>query len=128
MSQFLVQQFVETKHELLIGGFRDPCFGPVVIFGSGGKYVEVIDDTAIKSCYISDDDIENMIDSTKIGRILRGVREEKPCDISKLKSIIKSCANMLLENENISEFDLNPLVVDQSNKFFAVDIRIKMLN
>jgi acetyltransferase len=126
VEEFLIQPFIKTKHELLIGGFRDPSFGPVIMFGSGGKYVEVLDDSAIKSCYLCDEDIEDMIDSTKIGKILRGVRGEISCDIAELKNIIRSCAKMMVENENISEFDLNPLIVDETNKFFAVDVRVKI--
>ena len=125
VDEFLIQQFVETKHELLIGGFRDPSFGPVIMFGSGGKYVEVFDDVSIKSCFICDDDIDDMINTTKIGKILHGVRGEEPCNIAGLKQIIKSCALMMIENENIVEFDINPLIVDKDNKFFAADVRVK---
>ena len=67
IEKFLIQQFVKPKHELLVGGFRDPSFGPAVMFGSGGKYVEALNDTVIKSCYLSDQDIEEMINSTVIG-------------------------------------------------------------
>lgn len=122
---YLIQKFAETKHELIIGGFRDTSFGPVILFGSGGKYVEVYDDVAIKSCYLCDEDIEDIIEKTKIGKILRGVRSEVACDISELKKIINSCTRMMLENENISEFDINPLIIDKHNKFYSVDVRIK---
>jgi acetyltransferase len=125
VEEFLLQPFIKLKHEVLIGGFRDPSFGPVIMFGTGGKYVEVICDTAIKSAYVSDNDINEMIDSTVIGKILKGVRGEAPCDINKLKEIIKSSAQMLIENKNISEFDLNPLIISEDNSIHAVDIRIK---
>jgi len=125
VEEFLLQPFIKLKHEVLIGGFRDPSFGPVIMFGTGGKYVEVICDTAIKSAYVSDNDINEMIDSTVIGKILKGVRGEAPCDINKLKEIIKSSAQMLIENKNISEFDLNPLIISDDNSIHAVDIRIK---
>ena len=125
VEEFLIQKFVDTKHELIVGGFRDPSFGPVIMFGSGGKYVEVYGDIVIKSCFLSDDDIEDMIDSSKIGKVLRGFGGEEPCDISRLKEIIKSCARMMLENKNLTEFDLNPLIVDKQDRFYAVDVRIK---
>lgn len=125
VEEFLVQPYIKLKHEVLIGGFRDPSFGPVIMFGTGGKYVEVICDTAIKSAYLSDNDIDEMINSTVIGKILNGVRGESPCDIKKLKEIIKSSAQMLIENNNISEFDLNPLIISEDNSIHAVDIRIK---
>lgn len=126
VEEFLVQRFVSAKHELLIGGFRDPSFGPVIMFGSGGKYVEVLDDTAIKSCYLCDNDIESMINSTKIGKIFHGVRGEAAADLTELKRIIKQCAMMMLENKNIIEFDVNPLMLTTENKFYAVDIRVRV--
>jgi acyl-CoA synthetase (NDP forming) len=126
VEEFLIQQFVKIKHELLIGGFRDPSFGPIILFGSGGKYVEVFGDTAIKSCYLSDEDIEKMIVETHIGKIVHGVRGELPGNIPELKRIIKSCAIMMIENKNIIEFDLNPLIVGDDDKYYAVDVRIKI--
>ncbi|MBS3945121.1 MAG: acetate--CoA ligase family protein [Melioribacter sp.] len=126
VEEFLIQPQISIKHELLIGGFRDPSFGPVIMFGSGGKYVEVFEDTSMRSCYLCGEDIEEMIDETKIGKILRGVRGESPADIKKLKEIIKTCALMMIENNNISEFDLNPLIVSIDNNFHAVDVRIKI--
>jgi acetyltransferase len=126
VDEFLIQPFITIKHELLIGGFRDPSFGPVIMFGSGGKYVEVFDDTSIRSCYLCDTDIDEMIDETKIGKILKGVRGEMPVNIKALKEIIKSCTTMMAENQNIAEFDLNPLILGVDNIFYAVDVRIKI--
>lgn len=125
VQQFLIQPYIEIKHELLLGGFRDPSFGPVIMFGTGGKYVEVIDDTVIRSAYLSDDDINEMIEETKIGKILKGVRGETGLDFNELKKIIRSASRMIIENENIAEFDLNPLIVSRNNSIHAVDVRIK---
>ena len=125
VEEFLVQQFVKIKHELLIGGFRDPSFGPIIMFGSGGKYVEVFGDTAIKSCYLSDDDVEKMICETSMGKIIHGVRGELSGNIPELKRIIKACATMMIKNKNIIEFDLNPLIVGEDDKYYAVDVRVK---
>lgn len=125
VEKFLIQEFVETKHELLLGGYRDPSFGPAIMFGSGGKYVEVLDDVAIRSAFITDEEIVEMVLSTKIGKILSGVRGENSIEFTKLTSIIKSASQMLIENEKIIEFDLNPLIVDTQDQFHAVDIRIK---
>ena len=125
VESYMIQKFVKAKSELLIGGFKDPSFGPIIMFGSGGKYVEVFEDTAIKSALASGEDIDSLIASTKISKILHGVRGEKALDIEGLKKIIKSSARMLVENENILEFDLNPLIVGEDNKYYAVDIRVK---
>ncbi|MBI9070835.1 MAG: acetate--CoA ligase family protein [Melioribacteraceae bacterium] len=126
IEEFLIQQFIKTKHEVLLGGFRDPSFGPVLMFGTGGKYVETIGDISMKSAYISDSDIEKMISETKMGKILSGVRGEKPVNMSELKRIIKLTAKMFIENREITEFDFNPLIVSTDDKIYAVDIRIKI--
>lgn len=125
LEQIFVQPFINVKHEILIGGFRDPSFGPVIMFGSGGKYVEILDDTQIRSAYITNYDLDEMIDQTKIGRIIKGVRGEKGIDLNKLKNIIKSVAELMIRNEHILEIDINPLTVDYNNNFDSVDIRIK---
>lgn len=126
LDGFLIQPFILTKHELLIGGFRDNSFGPIIMFGSGGKYIEVFQDTCMKSAYMSDEDAEEIIDQTKVGKILRGVRGEKSIDLNQLKKIILSSAQMMLDHPNIVEFDFNPLVVDRENAIHAVDVRIKI--
>ena len=125
VEKYLIQEFVETKHELLLGGYRDPSFGPVILFGSGGKYVEVMDDTIIRSAFITEEEITEMILSTKMGKILSGVRGEDSVDLSKLSNIIKAASQMLIENERIIEFDLNPIIVDIKDQYHAVDVRIK---
>ena len=126
VEEFLIQPFIHSKHELLIGGFRDASFGPMIMFGSGGKYVEVFQDTSMKSAHLSDEDVDEMIDSTKIGKILKGVRGESPVDLITLKKIILSSAQMMLDNPNIIEFDFNPLVVAKDNSIHAVDVRIRL--
>lgn len=125
ITSFLIQPFLITKFELLIGAFRDPSFGPMILFGSGGKYVEYIDDTVMCSAYLTDTDIDEMIKSTKIGKIIKGVRQEEPVDISAIKLAIKNLAQMIVNHEEIKEVDFNPLIVTSNHDIFAVDIRIK---
>ena len=126
VEHFLIQPYIKIKHEVLLGGFRDPSFGPVIMFGTGGKYVEVINDTAIRSAYLSDNDINEIIEETVIGKILKGVRGEAGIDFGELKKVVRASARMLIENENIVEFDLNPLIVAHDNLIHAVDIRIRV--
>ena len=125
LDSFLIQPYIHTKFELLVGAFRDPSFGPMLMFGAGGKYVEYVEDTVIRSAYLTDFDIEEMINKTKIGKIIQGVRGEKSADMNKIKSTIKSVAQMILNHKEITECDLNPLAVTGDNNIFAVDIRIK---
>ena len=126
IERFLIQPYIMPKFELLIGGFRDPSFGPMIMFGSGGKYVEQLNDTSMRSAFLSDKDIDEMIDQTKIGKILKGVRGDKPIDLSKIESTIRSVAQMMTDNNEIFECDLNPLLVSENDKISAVDIRIKV--
>lgn len=126
VEAFLIQQYVNPKYEILIGGYRDNSFGPIIMFGLGGKYVEVYDDIVIKSCYLKGEDIDEMIVSTKIGKILKGVRGEKAVNIDDLKNIIKNCALMMIENPEILEFDINPLIIDKEDNYYVVDVRINI--
>jgi acetyltransferase len=125
LDKFLIQPFLKTKFELLVGAFRDPSFGPMIMFGSGGKYVEYIDDTVMRSAYLTDGDIDEMINSTKIGKIIQGVRGEVSADLIAIKLSIKNLAQMMLNHKEITEVDLNPLLITSDNKIFAVDVRIK---
>ena len=125
LDSFLIQPFLKTKFEMLVGAFRDPSFGPMIMFGSGGKYVEYLDDTIMRSAYLTENDIDEMINSTKIGKIIQGVRGEEPADMKLIKSAIKNLAQMMVNHKEISEVDLNPLLVTSDNKIFAVDARVK---
>ncbi len=123
--RLLLQKYIKAKHELVIGGLRDNTFGPVVMFGTGGKYIEVLDDVSIKSAYLTESDIDDMIASTKIGKILKGVRGETGINPERIKNLIRSAAQMLLDNEEILEFDFNPVIVTEAGDLFAVDLRMR---
>jgi len=125
IGSFLLQPFLLPKFELLVGGFRDLNFGPMVMFGSGGKYVEYFEDTSIRSAYLTNKDVDELINSTRIGKIIQGVRSDKPVDMEKIKATIKSVAQMMINHNEVTECDLNPLLVTEDDKIFAVDIRIK---
>ena len=70
-------------------------------------------------------DLDEMIEGTKIGKIIKGVRGEQPVNIDAVKSTIKSVAQMMVNHKEITECDLNPLIVTDNNELFAVDVRIK---
>lgn len=125
LEEFLVQPYIKPKHEILIGGFRDPVFGPMIVFGSGGKYVEVIKDVCMKSAYLCTKDTDEIIASTKMGELLKGVRGDPPVDLSELKELIKSSAQMLMDNPTIKEFDFNPVIIEKNDGIFVADVRIK---
>ena len=126
LKKFLIQPFIKPKFELLLGGLRDLSFGPFIMFGSGGKYVEVLDDISMRSAFLTESDVDDMINSTKIGKILNGVRGEAPIGLSGLKKLLKSASQMLIENEEITEFDFNPVIIAEDDSIHIVDVRIKV--
>ena len=87
--------------------------------------LSIIDDTVMRSAYLTENDIDEMINSTKIGKIIQGVRGEESADMKAIKSAIKNLAQMMVNHKEITEVDLNPLLVTSDNKIFAVDVRIK---
>ena len=125
LDSFLIQPLIKPKFELLVGAFKDPSFGPMVMFGSGGKYVEFIKDTSIRSAYLTEMNIDRMINSTKMGKIIQGVRGDEPVDLDKIKNTIRAIGQMMIDNSDITECDLNPLLVGENNELYAVDVRIK---
>lgn len=125
LEKFLLQPFIEPKYEILLGGFRDKSFGPMIMFGTGGKYVEIHNDISMKSIYLTDYDVEELILNTKIGKLLKGVRGEQPFNIEKIKQIIVSSAQMMNDFPGIQEFDFNPLIASLNHELLAVDIRIR---
>lgn len=126
VEKFQIQPYVKPKHEILLGGYRDSSFGPIIAFGTGGKYVETYNDVSLKSAYLNEDDIEDLIDSTKMGEILKGTRGEFPADLTKLKSVIKNTAQMLIDLENLIELDINPLIFGVDDFIYAVDTRMRL--
>lgn len=125
-EKYLIQKFIKPKYEVLVGGLRDLSFGPITTFGMGGTYVEVMNDKSIRSSFSSPEDILEMINETKIGKILSGFRGENSVDIKKMVELILSFNKMLIENSNIVEIDINPIIIGYDNTFNAIDTRIKI--
>jgi len=126
IEYYIVQPFIKTRFEILLGGFNDPDFGPMVMFGTGGKYVEYYNDVSIRSAMLSDKDVDEMINNTVMGKLLKGVRGEAAADLCGIKTALLSLAQMMLDYKEVSEVDLNPVIITEDNQLFAVDIRIKV--
>jgi acetyltransferase len=108
----LVQEMVKGGTEVIIGVKKDPQFGPTVLFGLGGIFVEVMKDFSLRIAPISMTEAMEMIDDTKGARILRGVRGRKPADINALCETLVKISLMAIDNKDrISELDLNPVIV-----------------
>jgi acetyltransferase len=123
----LVSPMVADGQECIIGMIRDPQFGPVIMFGLGGIFVEVLKDVSFRIAPLADEDIEDMIKDIKGYKILTGIRGEKPKDIDAIKNIIARLSEIAMDNPEINEIDLNPVIVHE-NGASIVDSRIILTN
>ncbi len=121
----LVQEMVKGGKETIIGSKQEPGFGPVIMFGMGGIYVEVLKDVTIRIAPITDIEADEMISSIKTNKLLQGVRGEKPSDLQKLSECLQKISQLVTDFEEIKELDLNPVLVFEKNKGCkVVDVRI----
>jgi len=121
-AQILVQEFVKGR-ELVIGINKDPVFGHVIMFGLGGKYVETIRDVSFRVCPITEKDAETMIRDMKYGKIISGVRGEKPLNTNVIKKALVSISKIPQHYRKMKELDINPLIADEKGVKVA-DARI----
>jgi len=119
----MVQRMAGDGVEVILGGKRDPTFGPVVMFGLGGIHVEVLEDVAFRVAPLSRADAEEMIAEVRGRRLLDGVRGKLPVDRKALIQALLSLSRLLAENPCIAEVDINPLIVLREG-CVAVDARI----
>ncbi len=126
IDEFEIQGFIDGDVEVIIGGYRDESFGPVVMFGAGGKFVETIKDKNLLLAPVNESIVIEMIKSSKIYPILSGYRNIKKTDIKKLAEIIVKVGNLLNEFGEIKEIDLNPVMI-KGKKIKIVDYRIRIV-
>ncbi len=120
-----VESEVRGGKEVLVGLQRDPVFGPIVVFGMGGIYVETLRDVAFRLAPMRPLSAEHMIQSVRGYPILRGVRGEPPSDLPALAEAIERISQLAVERPEIAELDLNPLIVrPEGQGAIAVDARI----
>lgn len=125
----LVQQMIESARETILGAKHDPLFGPLIMFGLGGIYVEVLKDVIFRLAPIDEREAINMIESIKTAKLLKGVRGQKPADINALVDCLLRLSQLVTDFPEIEEFDMNPLLVLEEGKgACAVDVRIGLGN
>ncbi len=121
----LVVEMVKGGKELIIGSKLEPGFGPVIMLGMGGIYVEVLKDVNFKLAPVTDKEADDMIASIKTQKILQGVRGEKPSDITKLSECIQRLSQLVTDFKEIKELDMNPVLVMEKGKGCKIlDVRI----
>jgi 4-hydroxybutyryl-CoA synthetase (ADP-forming) len=124
----LVQEMVKGGKETIIGSKLEPGFGPVIMFGMGGIYVEVLKDVTFRLAPITNTESDEMIASIKTNKLLQGVRGEKPSDLKKLSECIQRLSQLVNDFKEIKELDMNPVLVFAKGKGCkAVDVRIGLV-
>lgn len=121
---FLVQPMVTPGRELLLGMVRDAQFGPLVMVGFGGIYVEVLKDTAARLAPVSPSEAAAMLDELRMAPVLRGVRGEAPVNREALVQTICAFSRLAVDVPELAELELNPLVAGPA-AVVAVDARGK---
>lgn len=119
----LVQRMVKDGVELIVGGKLDQQFGPMILFGLGGVFVEVLKDVSVRICPIEMEDAFEMMNEIKGYPLLGEFRGRKGVDKNSLAELLVHTSKLLAENQFIKELDLNP-VIAYSNGYEVVDVRI----
>jgi len=123
----LVQEYVPGGHEVIAGMTEDPSFGPLLAFGLGGVYVELIQDVAFRIAPITDVDAEEMIQEVRSARLLDGYRGGPAGDIPAVKDLLLRLSVLVEELPEIAEFDLNPVkVLKPGEGVKVVDLRMRV--
>jgi len=123
LSGVLIQKMVSGGREVILGGKRDPSFGPVVLFGLGGIYVEVLQETSLRIVPINRFEAEEMISELKSTALLKGIRGERPSDRDSLIENLLRLSQLITDFPEIEGIDINPLIVLEKGAI-AVDARI----
>jgi acetyl-CoA synthetase (ADP-forming) len=120
---FLLEEMAPTGVEVIIGGLRDPQFGPAVMFGVGGIMVELMKDVSFRLAPLDKKEAYEMMKDVKGYPLLTGFRGSMPVDRENLVSIIIKFSDILLEMDEIKELEINPLLVYEKG-VMAVDARV----
>jgi acyl-CoA synthetase (NDP forming) len=122
-----VQQMIKGGREVIIGMNRDPQFGPLLMFGLGGIYVEALKDVTFRVAPIGQREANEMLSEIRSIRLLRGVRGEKPADMAAIADTVLRISQLVTEFPEIVELDINPLMVFEAGKgALAVDMRLAL--
>jgi len=121
----LVQEMAPTSTEVIVGSIKDAQFGPTLMFGLGGIFVEVLEDVSFRIAPITEDGAKEMISEVKAYPILRGYRGKPPLDLDIIVRILLNASRLVMDHQEIRELDLNPIMVYEKGAR-TVDARIML--
>lgn len=106
----IVQEMAPQGTEVIVGAVKDPSFGQTVMFGLGGIFVELLKDVSFRVAPLTKQDAKEMITSLKAFPLLNGYRGSKPADLDAIADVLCNVSKMILDNPEIKELDLNPVM------------------
>ena len=121
----VVQAYVTEGAELLAGAMQDPVFGPLVAFGPGGVFAELIGSTRLALAPLTDVDAAELVASGKAGRLVAGWRGAPPADAAALADVLHRLARLVEQHPEVAELDLNPVLAGPE-RCVAVDARVRL--
>ena len=119
----LLTPMIPAGIECLIGGAVDASFGPVVSFGAGGIWVELLADVVFRAAPVDETEARRMIAGTRVFRLLQGYRGRSPADLAALAALIAAVSRFVAETSGLIALDLNPVIVDETGAHLA-DVRM----
>jgi acetate---CoA ligase (ADP-forming) subunit beta len=119
----LVQEMAPQSTEVIVGAIKDPQFGQTIMFGLGGIFVEILKDVNFRIAPITTEDAKEMITELKAYPLLKGYRNTPPADIDAIVNILCNTSRLVMDNPEIKELDLNPIMAYQKGAK-TVDARI----
>ncbi len=123
----IVQEMVKGSREMVCGIATDPQFGPMMMFGLGGVFIEVMKDVTFRIAPLTDVEAKEMIESVKAYELLKGARGTKPAQIDQIQESLLRLSQLVKEFPFIDELDINPMLISESTgEGIAVDGRIKV--
>ena len=121
LESLLVQPYITGQRELMAGLFRDPQFGPVILFGLGGVLAEAMDDVTMAVAPISREEAAEMVGRIRAQKMLGSFRGESAVDLHKLADVLYGLSQLAADHPEVSEVDINPLRVTPRGELIAVD-------
>ncbi len=121
----VVQSYVTEGAELLAGAIQDPMFGPLVAFGPGGVFAELIGSSRLALAPLSDVDAAELVQSGKAGKLVAGWRGAPPADAAALEDVLHRLARLVEQHPEVAELDLNPILAGPE-RCVAVDARVRL--
>jgi acyl-CoA synthetase (NDP forming) len=125
ITGILVSQMLPTPLELIAGIHRDPTFGPLILFGLGGLWVEVFDETAMRPAPVTPEDIADMVEQLRGVSLLRGARNMPAVQPEAIESLLLTLSDIAMAaGESITGIDINPLVATTEGHLVALDASV----